>query len=112
MEFSRQEYWSGLPRPPLGDLSHPGIEPASPALQADSLPLTPPWEALSTLVRPFLHNLLKRNTGQKWKLIVAQSGQITGALLGTFSAFAKDWSPPFMGNNKLITGCKIWFKWS
>ena len=33
--FSRQGYWSGLPVPPLGDLSHPGVEnmsPASPAL--------------------------------------------------------------------------------
>ena len=37
MEFSRQEYWSGLPCPPPGDLPHPGIEPGSPALQADSL---------------------------------------------------------------------------
>ena len=32
MEFSRQEYWSGLPYPPLGDLPNPGIEPLSPAL--------------------------------------------------------------------------------
>ena len=48
MEFSRQEYWSGVPFPPPGDLPHPGTEPtspASPALGADSLPLEP-WEAL------------------------------------------------------------------
>ena len=38
MDFSRQEYWSGLPFPSLGDLPDPGIEPGSPALQADSLP--------------------------------------------------------------------------
>ena len=37
MGFSRQEYWSGLPCPPPGDLPDPGIEPRSPALQADSL---------------------------------------------------------------------------
>ena len=37
MEFSRQEYWSGLPFPSLGDLLDPGIEPESPALQSDSL---------------------------------------------------------------------------
>ena len=37
MEFSRQEYWSGLPFPSPGDLPDPGIEPRSPALQADSL---------------------------------------------------------------------------
>jgi len=33
--FSRQEYWSGLPSPSPGDLPDPGIEPRSPALQAD-----------------------------------------------------------------------------
>ena len=38
MEFCRQEYWSGLPFPPPGDLPDPGIEPTYPALQADSLP--------------------------------------------------------------------------
>ena len=37
MGFSRQEHSSGLPCPPPGDLLDPGIEPASPALQADSL---------------------------------------------------------------------------
>ena len=44
MGFSRQEYWSGLPFPPPGDLPDQGIEPASPvspALQADSLPAEP-----------------------------------------------------------------------
>ena len=40
--FSRQEYWSGLPFPLVGDLPHPGIEPGSPVLQADSLPSEPP----------------------------------------------------------------------
>ena len=38
MGFSRQEYWSGLSFPSPGDLPDPGIEPGSPALQADSLP--------------------------------------------------------------------------
>ena len=38
MEFSRQEYWSGLPFPSPGDLPEPGIEPESPALEADALP--------------------------------------------------------------------------
>ena len=38
MGFSRQEYWSGLPFPSPEDLPNPGIEPGSPALQADSLP--------------------------------------------------------------------------
>ena len=38
MGFSRQEYWSGWPFPSPGSLPDPGIEPSSPALQADSLP--------------------------------------------------------------------------
>ena len=41
MEFSRQEYWSGLPFPSPGDLPDPGIKPGSPALQADALPSEP-----------------------------------------------------------------------
>ena len=43
MEFSKQEYWSGLPFPTPGDLPDTGIEKASPeypGLQADSLPLS------------------------------------------------------------------------
>ena len=40
MGFSRQEYWSGLPFPSLGNLPDQGIEPTSPAWQADSLPLS------------------------------------------------------------------------
>ena len=42
MGFSRQEYWSGLLVPSPGDLSNPGIEPRSPALQADALTSEPP----------------------------------------------------------------------
>ena len=45
MGFSRPEYWSGLPFPSPGDLSHPGIEPRSPALKADSLPSEPPGKS-------------------------------------------------------------------
>ena len=37
MDFSRKEYWSGLPLPSPGDLPNPGTEPGSLALQADSL---------------------------------------------------------------------------
>ena len=42
MGFSRQEYWSGLPFPSPEDLPNPGIEPRSPALQADALTSEPP----------------------------------------------------------------------
>ena len=40
MGFSRQEYWSQMPCPSLSDLPDSGIKPGSPALQADSLPLS------------------------------------------------------------------------
>ena len=46
MGFSRQEYWSGLPFPPPGDLPDPGIKPGSPVLQADSLSTKPPGKLL------------------------------------------------------------------
>ena len=42
MEFARQEYWGGLPFPSPWDLPNSGIEPGSPALQADALPSEPP----------------------------------------------------------------------
>ena len=42
MGFSRQEYWSGLPFPTPGDLPNPGMEPGSPALEADALTSEPP----------------------------------------------------------------------
>ena len=58
MEFSRQEYRSGLSFPSPGDLPNPGIEPWSPALQADSLPCEPPGKldplkVASNLVPPY-----------------------------------------------------------
>ena len=48
MGFSRQEYWSGLPCPPPGDLPNPGIELRSPALKVDSLPSEPPGNPMNT----------------------------------------------------------------
>ena len=48
MEFSRPEYWRGLPFPSLGDLPNPGIEPRPFALQADSLPAEPPGKPKNT----------------------------------------------------------------
>ena len=57
--FSRQEYWSGLPCPPPGDLPNPGIEPRSPALQVDSLLSEPDREVIS-------HNLLRENIVNMW----------------------------------------------
>ena len=61
MDFSRPECWSGLPCPPPGNLPNPGIEPRSPALQADSLPAEPqgkPWVAY-----PWIFQIQESNRG-------------------------------------------------
>ena len=42
MGFPQQEYWSGLPFPPPGDIPNPGIEPASPALAGGFFTTEPP----------------------------------------------------------------------
>ena len=44
--FPRQEYWSGLPFPSPEDLPDPGIEPRSPAFQADTLTSEPPGKPM------------------------------------------------------------------
>ena len=46
LQFSKQEYCSGLPFPSPGDLPNPGIKPGSPILQADGLPSEPPGKFL------------------------------------------------------------------
>ena len=68
MEFSRQEYSSGLPFPTPGDLPDPGIKLRSPALQADSLPSKQPGKLMIHLMAPhffFLHIPLKYIKKQK-----------------------------------------------
>ena len=73
---SRQEYWSGLPFPSPGDLPDPGIEPRSPALQADSLPTEEPensqfFNIIFSVVRvPFKIHFLK------WSNLVKGHGHI------------------------------------
>ena len=64
MEFSRQEYWSRLAFPSPGDLPNPVIEPGSPALQTDSLPLS--YQG-SPHVQKQLKNseVLEQHTGSK-----------------------------------------------
>ena len=48
LEFSTQECWSGLSFPTPGDLPNPGVEPGSPASQADFLPSEPPEKPLES----------------------------------------------------------------
>ena len=68
--FSRQEYWSGLPCPPSGDLPNPGIKPRFPALQVDSLPSEPPDKPKNTGVGSLslLHGIFPTQAS-KWGLL-------------------------------------------
>ena len=86
MEFSRQEYWSGLPFPSPGELSDPGVEPRSPDLLADTLPPAgkPSWihksynfymsekcsASVILLKNPFYKSIFKKYWGQtvQWRI--------------------------------------------
>ena len=76
MGFSRQEYWSGLPFPSPGDLPNPGIEPGSPALQADALTSQPTGKP------PGLY-LTKLETGKQFSLFLTHSSVLAWGIPGT-----------------------------
>ena len=59
MGFFRQEYWNGLPFPSLRDLPTPGIEPRSPALEADAL-LPEPWRTKKHMKRCSMSLIIKK----------------------------------------------------
>ena len=61
VEFSRQEYWSGLPSPSPGDLPDLGVKPRSPALWANSLQSKPPG-------KPFTTQITTPNSVWLWRL--------------------------------------------
>ena len=64
MGFSGQEYWSGVPCPPPGDLLNPGIKPRSSTLQADSLPSEPPGKQ----VKEVRQRQISREVAYMWNL--------------------------------------------
>ena len=64
MGFSRQEYWSGLPCPPPGDLPNTGIKLVSPALAGGFLTTEPPEKPLSRIQKPDLLSLLPKQTNE------------------------------------------------
>ena len=68
MAFPRQEYWSGLPFPSPENLSHPGTEPMSPALQADSLLL----HHRTSLRMRCITNSVEMNLRRLWDDIAGQ----------------------------------------
>ena len=100
MEFSRQEYWSGLPFLSSGDLPNPGIEPGSPALQANALP-SEPGEAMSWWGKH--HNKLRLigtygslQMKRKWSCVIVPRNILSFAFL-IFKKFFKNWSAVSFG---------------
>ena len=55
MGFSPQEYWSGLPFPPPGDLPDPGMKPASPALAGGFITTEPPGKPIYMYAHTYTH---------------------------------------------------------
>ena len=86
MGFSRQEYWSGLPFPSLGDLPNPAIEPGSPALQADSLPAEP-GEKLHLLLVDFKKTMFYLLLEYGWTSLVTQTVKNMPAVRETLDQF-------------------------
>ena len=93
--FSRQEYWSGLPFPSPGDLPDPGIEPRSPALQAESFLSEPPGKPMYGHNMPFLCFILVLG-----KTILKKSlKRIAFRAINSKSQFSFTCCPEFSNNN-------------
>ena len=77
MRFSRQGYWSRLPFPSPGDLPDPGIEPRSPALQADALPSEPSGKPHINIIKTKFHKPAAKIilNGEKLKEFPLRSGK-------------------------------------
>ena len=83
MRFSKQEYWHGLPFPSPEDLPNPGIEPGSPALQADSLPPKPPGKSmlLTRVSNPITQTGIADNKTLKFSSLKTLKGTFIYTLL-------------------------------
>jgi len=73
MEFSKQEYWNGLPFPSPRDLPDPGIKPGSPTLQADTLLSEPPakqpkYLAIKILLNSSIHSIVQNTAPNSNKI--------------------------------------------
>ena len=85
--FSRQEYWSGLPCPPPGDLPNPGIEPTSlmsPSLAGGFFTASTTWEALIAIPKLLLvvgrgeTNFIGENVSQSTLVAVIKYHRLSG----------------------------------
>ena len=93
MEFSRQEYWSGLPFPSPGDLPSPGFEPGSPALQVDALPSEPSGTPPSW--------------GHSEKMAVCEAGRMTSPDTRSASTLILDFQSLERGERNFFCHLKI-----
>ena len=84
MGFSRQECWSGLPFPSPRDLPDPGIEPRSPAFQADALPSEPPGKPYSPTQHKWKKNPPPPSRQRAWARLRPDEGPYN--LIGNTSA--------------------------
>ena len=103
MGFSRQEYWSGLPYPPPGDLPNPWIEPRSPALQVDSLPselpVKPKNTGLSLLQGIFL------TQGSNWGLLYCRQILYQLSYSNRSLNISQPQTPSSLTSNKCYCSC-------
>ena len=84
MGFSRQEYWSGLPFPSPGDLPNPGIEPGSPALEADGLTSEPRYNNYKYIC------IQSRNTQYIRQMLTSIKRHCNELILCTYNHFIVD----------------------
>ena len=95
MGFSRQEYWSGLPFPSPGNLPDPGIEPRSPALQADALTSEPQESPSCPCTTAFICR--KQVAGKWWESSSLPSSTKSLSLM----SHSQNWVPwPFLPKGK------------
>ena len=85
MEFSRREYWSGLPFPSPGDIPEPGIKPGSTTLWADPLPSEPQGKPLQCVIKS---NILKSFPWEGFSFPGVHSSE--GVLFVVFNACSPD----------------------
>ena len=125
MEFFRREYWSRLPFPSPGDLPDPGVEPGSPALQADPLPSEPPgkphcnldgaqkrdaaWKKPDHRVHRLTPFTWRSRKGRHWRWQSSDPRAVTESSTGTYGWFLVT-DVPSLDLSAGHTNASIWQK--
>ena len=91
MEFSKQEYWTGLPCPTPGDLPDPRIEPSSPASQVDFLPIEPPESPYICLCVYIYMDVCVCVWKKKWKSCMTLCNPMDYTVHGILQARILEW---------------------